>query len=63
MFFPEIYGKEREIDEQNDFIELLFYSKRKKILLGEGLAYIILLALSVVAMVFSLINRFLLLSH
>ncbi len=56
MFFPEIDEREKRIDKKNDHIELNFYSERKKILLGEGLAYIILLAASVVAMVFSLIN-------
>ncbi len=56
MFFPEIYEREKRIDEKNDHIELNFYSKRKKILWGESLSYAILLALSVVAMVFSLIN-------
>lgn len=56
MFFPEIYEREKRIDDKNDFIEQNFYSKREKILWGESLSYIILLALSVVAMAFSLIN-------
>lgn len=56
MFFPEIYKREEIIDKKNDNIELNFYSKRKKILWVESLAYIILLVLSVVAIIFSLIN-------
>ena len=51
MFFPEIYEYKHKMDEINGRAQSNFYSKRKKILLGESLAYIILLALSVVAMI------------
>lgn len=56
MFCPVTYKCREEIAKRNDRIEINFYYKRKKILLGEGLAYVILLVACVVAMAFSLIN-------